>query len=37
MSKIGNAILNRLEQGEDMETLIEKGLQNDSSENYQEC
>ena len=33
MSKIGNAVLDRLEQGEDMETLIEKGLQNDRTEN----
>lgn len=37
MSKIGQAILDRLEKGEDMDQLIEKGLQNDSSENYQEC
>lgn len=30
MSKIGQAIIDRLEDGEDMETIIEKGLNNDS-------
>lgn len=30
MSKIGQAVIDRLEDGEDMETLIEKGLNNDS-------
>lgn len=32
MSKIGTAILEKLEQGWDIETLIEKGLSNDKSE-----
>lgn len=30
MSKIGQAVIDRLEGGEDMETLIKKGLSNDS-------
>lgn len=30
MSKIGQAVIDRLEDGEDMETLIKKGLNNDS-------
>lgn len=30
MSKIGRIIIDRLEDGEDMETIIEKGLNNDS-------
>ncbi len=30
MSKIGQAVIDRLEDGEDMETIIEKGLNNDS-------
>lgn len=29
MSKIGQAIIGRLEDGEDIETIIEKGLQNE--------
>lgn len=37
MSKIGQAIIDRLDDGQNMDQLIEKGLQNDSSENYQEC
>lgn len=30
MSKIGQAVIDRLEDGEDIETLIEKGLNDDS-------
>ena len=30
MSKIGQAVIDRLEDGEDMEEIIEKGLTNDS-------
>ena len=32
MSKIGQAVIDRLEDGEDMETLIKKGLKDDSTE-----
>ena len=31
MSKIGQAVIDRLEDGEDMETLIEKGLTNEDN------
>lgn len=30
MSKIGQAIIDRLDDGEDMDEIIEKGLQNDN-------
>lgn len=30
MSKIGQAVIDRLEDGEDMDEIIEKGLNNDS-------
>lgn len=30
MSKIGQAVIDRLEGGEDMEEIIEKGLKDDS-------
>lgn len=30
MSKIGQAVIDRLEDGEDMEEIIEKGLKDDS-------
>ena len=30
MSKIGQAIIERLDNGEDMDEIIEKGLQNDN-------
>lgn len=30
MSKIGQAVIDRLEDGEDMEEIIEKGLNDDS-------
>ena len=33
MSKIGQAIIERLDNGEDMDEIIEKGLQNDRTEN----
>lgn len=36
MSKIGSAIIDRLEDGEDMETLTEKGLFYDSTKDNKE-
>lgn len=32
MSKIGNYIIDRLDNGEDMEEIIEKGFNNEDSE-----
>lgn len=36
MSKIGQAVIDRLEDGEDIETLIEKGFDYDSTKDYEE-
>jgi hypothetical protein len=36
MSKIGEYIIDRLDNGETMEEIIEKGFNDDSTKNYQE-